>query len=193
MTLIPVLWSHLGAEGNSGEVLPAGQGAQEVQRSFHHLQAERRPPGHAENQRHQPSPGRVRQSGGTDPGLRRSAGSKHGHSKWWPAEQSHSPCWEWPSDASCPVCFCRHQNGTSTFVYADSSPLQGFTSWGPEGPPTSNSSCVELLSTGAWAHVECEATMFFICEFPKSRRRGGGRRTPASSWVKKTLGDKCIV
>uniref|UniRef100_A0A669BAD8 Collectin subfamily member 10 n=1 Tax=Oreochromis niloticus TaxID=8128 RepID=A0A669BAD8_ORENI len=33
--------------------------------------------------------------------------------------------------------------------------------------PNTNSSCVELLSTGTWAHVECEATMFFICEFPK--------------------------
>uniref|UniRef100_A0A3B4USJ6 Collectin subfamily member 10 n=1 Tax=Seriola dumerili TaxID=41447 RepID=A0A3B4USJ6_SERDU len=38
--------------------------------------------------------------------------------------------------------------------------------------PTTNSSCVELLSTGTWGHVECEATMFFMCEFPKSRRRG---------------------
>uniref|UniRef100_A0A8C2X307 Collectin subfamily member 10 n=1 Tax=Cyclopterus lumpus TaxID=8103 RepID=A0A8C2X307_CYCLU len=44
-------------------------------------------------------------------------------------------------------------------------------------PRTTNSSCVELLSTGAWSHVECEAAMFFICEFPKSRRRGG---SPAS-------------
>uniref|UniRef100_A0A7N8Y2U2 C-type lectin domain-containing protein n=1 Tax=Mastacembelus armatus TaxID=205130 RepID=A0A7N8Y2U2_9TELE len=39
--------------------------------------------------------------------------------------------------------------------------------------PTTNSSCVELLSTGTWAHVECDATMFFICEFPKIKRRGG--------------------
>uniref|UniRef100_A0A8C6KYZ7 Collectin subfamily member 10 n=1 Tax=Nothobranchius furzeri TaxID=105023 RepID=A0A8C6KYZ7_NOTFU len=40
--------------------------------------------------------------------------------------------------------------------------------------PTTNSSCVELLSTGTWGHVECETALFFICEFPKSRRRGGG-------------------
>ncbi|XP_070768592.1 collectin-10 [Enoplosus armatus] len=85
-------------------------------------------------------------------------------------------------------------DGTSSYVYADSSPLQGFAAWSQEQElnsrvsPTTNSSCVELLSTGTWAHVECEATMFFICEFPKSRRRGGGgaggggrRGTPATA------------
>ncbi|XP_038567811.1 collectin-10 [Micropterus salmoides] len=78
-------------------------------------------------------------------------------------------------------------DGTSSYVYADSSPLQGFASWSQEGELNStislstNSSCVELLSTGTWGHVECEATMFFICEFPKSRRRGEGRGTSASS------------
>ncbi|XP_051263551.1 collectin-10 [Dicentrarchus labrax] len=77
---------------------------------------------------------------------------------------------------------------TSSYVYADSSPLQGFAAWSQEPElqsivsSTTNSSCVELLSTGTWGHVECEATMFFICEFPKSRRRGGGGRgTPASA------------
>ncbi|XP_068591403.1 collectin-10 [Cebidichthys violaceus] len=71
-------------------------------------------------------------------------------------------------------------NETSSYVYADSSPLQGFAAWSQEEElssrvaPTTNSSCVELLTTGAWSHVGCEATMFFICEFPKSRRRGGG-------------------
>ncbi|XP_049903631.1 collectin-10 [Epinephelus moara] len=70
-------------------------------------------------------------------------------------------------------------DGTSSHVYADSSPLQGFAAWSQDDlsssvSPTTNSSCVELLSTGTWSHVECEATMFFICEFPKSRRRGGG-------------------
>lgn len=71
-------------------------------------------------------------------------------------------------------------NGTSGYVYADSSPLQGFAAWSQEDEldstlsPTTNSSCVELLSTGTWGHVECNATMFFICEFPKSKRRRGG-------------------
>uniref|UniRef100_A0A3P9DHM9 Collectin subfamily member 10 n=1 Tax=Maylandia zebra TaxID=106582 RepID=A0A3P9DHM9_9CICH len=62
-------------------------------------------------------------------------------------------------------------------MVSDSTPLQGFASWSQEEElqPNTNSSCVELLSTGTWAHVECEATMFFICEFPKSRRRRGGR------------------
>lgn len=78
-------------------------------------------------------------------------------------------------------------NGSSTYIYIDSSPLQGFEAWNPveevQSPsaPATNSSCVELLSTGTWAHVECEATMFFVCEFPKSRRRGGATRFSTSS------------
>ncbi|XP_059194282.1 collectin-10 isoform X2 [Centropristis striata] len=58
--------------------------------------------------------------------------------------------------------------GTSSYVYADSSPLQGFAAWSQEEElssrvsPTTNTSCVELLSTGTWSRVECEATMFFI-------------------------------
>ncbi|XP_030606366.1 collectin-10 [Archocentrus centrarchus] len=77
----------------------------------------------------------------------------------------------------------KHTDGTSSHVYVDSSPLQGLASWSQdeELQSNTNSSCVELLSTGTWAHVECEATMFFICEFPKSRRRGGGRGAPASA------------
>ncbi|XP_026149151.1 collectin-10 [Mastacembelus armatus] len=83
------------------------------------------------------------------------------------------------------------KDGASSYVYADSSPLQGFAAWSQVEElhfrlsPTTNSSCVELLSTGTWAHVECDATMFFICEFPKIKRRGGaerqGRSEPASS------------
>ncbi|KAL6108946.1 colec10 [Pungitius sinensis] len=71
-------------------------------------------------------------------------------------------------------------NGTSNYVYADSSPLQGFAAWSQDVDlnsriaPTTNSSCVELLSTGAWSPVECEATMFFICQFLKGGRGGGG-------------------
>ncbi|XP_008295922.1 collectin-10-like [Stegastes partitus] len=71
-------------------------------------------------------------------------------------------------------------DGTAAYVYADSSPLQGFAAWSKDeelhtrSSPATNSSCVELLSTGTWGHVECEASMFFVCEFPKSRRRGGG-------------------
>ncbi|XP_008321476.1 collectin-10 [Cynoglossus semilaevis] len=70
-------------------------------------------------------------------------------------------------------------NGTINYTYADSSPLHSFAAWSKDAELTanqsaaSNSSCVELLSTGTWARVECEVTMFFMCEFPKSRRRGG--------------------
>uniref|UniRef100_A0A8C5BUX5 C-type lectin domain-containing protein n=1 Tax=Gadus morhua TaxID=8049 RepID=A0A8C5BUX5_GADMO len=56
------------------------------------------------------------------------------------------------------------------------SPLGGFAAWGPgQGPPsgTNNSSCVELLNTGSWGPAACHLTMFYICEFPKTRRRVG--------------------
>ncbi|KAK2844321.1 hypothetical protein Q5P01_010980 [Channa striata] len=80
-------------------------------------------------------------------------------------------------------------NGTSIYVYSDSSPLQGFAGWSQEEElnstlsPTTNSSCVELLSIGTWGRVDCEAAMFFICEFQKCKRRGGtgGGGAPASS------------
>lgn len=68
---------------------------------------------------------------------------------------------------------------TSGHVDSDSSRLQGFTAWSPGEEdlgrsPNTTSSCVQLLSGGTWSRVECEAAMFFICEFPKSRRRGRG-------------------
>ena len=77
------------------------------------------------------------------------------------------------------VLFSRHQDGTSSYMYADSTPLQVFAAWSQEEKLATNSSCVELLNTGTWSHVECETSMFFICEFPKSKRRGGrgGRGT----------------
>ncbi|XP_059909801.1 collectin-10-like isoform X2 [Gadus macrocephalus] len=73
----------------------------------------------------------------------------------------------------------RSVNGTRTqeeYVFADSSPLGGFAAWGPgQGSPsgTNNSSCVELLDTGSWAPAACHLAMFYICEFPKTRRRVG--------------------
>uniref|UniRef100_A0A3B4BDZ9 C-type lectin domain-containing protein n=1 Tax=Periophthalmus magnuspinnatus TaxID=409849 RepID=A0A3B4BDZ9_9GOBI len=63
-------------------------------------------------------------------------------------------------------------NGTRSYMYSDSTPLQTFSGWS-DSPPSTNSSCVELLSSGTWAHTQCDNSMFFICEFPKSRRRGG--------------------
>uniref|UniRef100_A0A8C5ESY2 Collectin subfamily member 10 n=1 Tax=Gouania willdenowi TaxID=441366 RepID=A0A8C5ESY2_GOUWI len=64
---------------------------------------------------------------------------------------------------------------TVSYVYADSSPVQVWAALNPQeelhSPSALNtsSSCVELLSTGMWGHVECEVTMFFVCEFVKSR------------------------
>ncbi|XP_028984220.1 collectin-10 [Betta splendens] len=69
--------------------------------------------------------------------------------------------------------------GTGGYVYADSSPLQGFAAWSQEAelnstaPAGADAGCVALLSTGAWCRVECESAMFFMCEFPKSRRGRG--------------------
>ncbi|KAM4568235.1 collectin-10 [Fundulus diaphanus] len=77
-------------------------------------------------------------------------------------------------------------DGPGRYIYADSTPLQEFAAWSqeeqlhPRLPASTNSSCVQLLSTGTRDNVECEATLFFICEFPKSRRRGRGG-TPAST------------
>ncbi|XP_072316696.1 collectin-10 isoform X2 [Eucyclogobius newberryi] len=70
-------------------------------------------------------------------------------------------------------------NGTRSYTYSDSSPLQTFRGWS-DSLPSTNSSCVELLSSGTWAHTECDNSMFYICEFPKSRRRGGPTPTLTS-------------
>ncbi|KAM9310486.1 collectin-10-like [Pholidichthys leucotaenia] len=73
----------------------------------------------------------------------------------------------------------KNMGGTTSYIYADSSPLHGFASWSQHEElqsrfvPSTNSSCVELLSTGAWSHVDCDAAIYFICEFPISRRRRG--------------------
>ncbi|RVE62372.1 hypothetical protein OJAV_G00156660 [Oryzias javanicus] len=86
----------------------------------------------------------------------------------------------------------RNTNETSSYMYADSSPLLGFSAWGQEEKLSSrqslniSSSCVELLSTGTWGHVECDSTMYFLCEFLKDRRRGaGGRGLPAAALLPK--------
>ncbi|XP_077432124.1 collectin-10 isoform X2 [Vanacampus margaritifer] len=68
-------------------------------------------------------------------------------------------------------------DGRNSSLNADSNPLNNFTAWSQDEELASsshNASCVELLSTGTWSHVECDTAMFFICEFPKGRIRGGG-------------------
>ncbi|XP_061772143.1 collectin-10-like [Nerophis ophidion] len=59
-----------------------------------------------------------------------------------------------------------------------------FTAWSLDeelSPSSANSTCVELLSTGTWGRVDCDTAMFFICQFPKSRRRGRARGATNSS------------
>ena len=69
-------------------------------------------------------------------------------------------------------------------VYADSTPLQGFAGWtlGEEPhvtPPTrSNATCVELQNTRGWSQVECDITMYYVCEFLRRGRGGGGGIVP---------------
>ncbi|KAK7887210.1 hypothetical protein WMY93_026831 [Mugilogobius chulae] len=70
-------------------------------------------------------------------------------------------------------------NETRSYVYSDSSPLQTFLGLS-DSSPISNSFCVELLSSGTWTLTDCDNVMFFICEFPKSRRRAGTAPTLAS-------------
>ncbi|XP_023186221.1 collectin-10 isoform X2 [Xiphophorus maculatus] len=78
-------------------------------------------------------------------------------------------------------------NGTGSYIYADSTPLREFAVWSQEellystSSPATNVSCVELLNTGTWNKVECETPLFFICEFPKSRRRGRGGTAASTS------------
>ncbi|XP_043972058.1 collectin-10 isoform X1 [Gambusia affinis] len=74
-----------------------------------------------------------------------------------------------------------------SYIYADSTPLREFAAWSQEeqlystSSPATNVSCVELLNTGTWNRVECETPLFFVCEFPKSRRRGRGGTAASAS------------
>lgn len=74
-------------------------------------------------------------------------------------------------------------NGTGSYMFLDSSPLQAFSGWTDDDGLSSvstNLTCVELLNSGTWAHTECNNSIFFICEFPKNRRRGGAALTLVS-------------
>ncbi|XP_018408845.1 PREDICTED: collectin-10 [Nanorana parkeri] len=55
------------------------------------------------------------------------------------------------------------------FMYTDNTPLQHFSNWKP-GEPNDGSGyedCVEMLSSGAWNDVDCQLTIYFVCEFMK--------------------------
>uniref|UniRef100_A0A3P9P1C6 C-type lectin domain-containing protein n=1 Tax=Poecilia reticulata TaxID=8081 RepID=A0A3P9P1C6_POERE len=79
------------------------------------------------------------------------------------------------------------QSKAGSYIYADSTPLREFAVWSQEeqlystSSPAINISCVELLNTGTWNKVECETPLFFLCEFPKSRRRGRGGAAASAS------------
>ncbi|KAM4704924.1 LOW QUALITY PROTEIN: collectin-10 [Rhinophrynus dorsalis] len=55
------------------------------------------------------------------------------------------------------------------FMYTDNTPLQNYSSW-KLGEPNDGSGyedCVEMLSTGVWNDVDCQLTIYFVCEFVK--------------------------
>ncbi|XP_075438509.1 collectin-10 [Ascaphus truei] len=57
------------------------------------------------------------------------------------------------------------------FMYTDNTPLQIYSSW-RDGEPNDASGyedCVEMLSTGVWNDVECHLTIYFVCEFLKTK------------------------
>ncbi|XP_077576659.1 collectin-10 [Stigmatopora nigra] len=75
------------------------------------------------------------------------------------------------------------RDGRNISQDVDFSLLQSFSAQTPDEDLTQssrNATCVELLSTGTWSHVECDTAMFFICEFTKIRTR---RQTVAMNSV----------
>ncbi|KAJ8013206.1 hypothetical protein DPEC_G00050870 [Dallia pectoralis] len=68
----------------------------------------------------------------------------------------------------------RAEENTGGLVYADQTPVRNDTGWGLTGllGASTNTSCVELVRTGAWNPVECDVTLYYVCEFRKSRRGG---------------------
>ncbi|XP_028673388.1 collectin-10-like [Erpetoichthys calabaricus] len=61
------------------------------------------------------------------------------------------------------------------FVYTDKTPLQGYSKWRPGEPNNAfdKEHCVEMVNTGGWNDVECDLTIYFVCEFPKKKRSNG--------------------
>ncbi|KAG9276183.1 collectin-10 [Astyanax mexicanus] len=54
------------------------------------------------------------------------------------------------------------------YVFADGGALINSTAWGLEVPSVvSNSSCVQMGSSGAWSQTECDTAKYFICEFSR--------------------------
>ncbi|KAG9478639.1 hypothetical protein GDO78_012347 [Eleutherodactylus coqui] len=58
------------------------------------------------------------------------------------------------------------------FMYVDNTPVQNYSSW-KTGEPSDDSGhedCVEMLSSGAWTEVDCNLTIYFVCEFMKKAK-----------------------
>ncbi|XP_077124332.1 collectin-10 isoform X1 [Ranitomeya variabilis] len=58
------------------------------------------------------------------------------------------------------------------FMYVDGTAVQNYSSW-KTGEPNDGSGyedCVEMLSSGAWNDVECNLTIYFVCEFIKKAK-----------------------
>lgn len=53
----------------------------------------------------------------------------------------------------------------------DSHP-HNYTAWAPGEPrePPTKDGCVQMSSTGAWSQLECDVTMYYVCEFLKRKR-----------------------
>ncbi|XP_075067510.1 collectin-10 [Mixophyes fleayi] len=58
------------------------------------------------------------------------------------------------------------------FQYADNTLLQNYSSWriGEPNDGSGYEDCVEMLSTGAWNDVDCQLTIYFVCEFIKKAK-----------------------
>ncbi|KAJ1193851.1 hypothetical protein NDU88_003147 [Pleurodeles waltl] len=58
------------------------------------------------------------------------------------------------------------------YMYTDNTPLQTYSSWKDSEPndTSGEEDCVEMLSTGKWNDVECDLSIFFVCEFVKKKR-----------------------
>ncbi|XP_073535928.1 collectin-10 isoform X3 [Phyllobates terribilis] len=58
------------------------------------------------------------------------------------------------------------------FMYVDGTEVQNYSNW-KTGEPNDGSGyedCVEMMSSGAWNDVDCNLTIYFVCEFIKKAK-----------------------
>ncbi|XP_044150015.1 collectin-10 [Bufo gargarizans] len=58
------------------------------------------------------------------------------------------------------------------FMYVDKTPVQDYSNWkdGEPNDASGHEDCVEMLSSGAWNDVDCQLTIYFVCEFLKKAK-----------------------